>query len=52
MNQIRIDGNLQDWSQEVKSWLVQIYVVLAGHDMITGADKATPCRCKFKAPLI
>ena len=29
-----------------------IYVVLAGLDMITDADKATTCVYKFKAPLI
>ena len=25
------------------------YVVLAGHDMVTDAGRATTCRCKFKA---
>ena len=32
--------------------LLGFYVVLAGHDLITGADIATFCTCKFKAPLI
>ena len=32
--------------------LLSFYVVLAGNDMITGAEKATTCTCKFKAPLI
>ena len=32
--------------------LFNFCVVLAGHDMITGADIATFWTCKFKAPLI
>ena len=28
------------------------YVVLAGHDMVTDAGRATTCRRKFKAPLL
>ena len=29
-----------------------LYVVLVGHGLITDADKATTCMCKFKAPII
>ena len=32
--------------------LFNFYVVLAGLGLITDADKATTCICKFKAPLI
>ena len=32
--------------------LFKFYGVLAGHDIITAADMATTCTCKFKAPLI
>ena len=32
--------------------LLNFYVGLADHDIITSADIATTCTCKFKAPLI
>ena len=31
--------------------LLNFLLVLAGYDVITGADKATTCTCQFKAPL-
>ena len=30
--------------------LLSFYIVLAGNDTITGADKATTCTCQLKAP--
>ena len=30
--------------------LFNFYAVLAGHDMVTDASRATTCRHKFKAP--
>ena len=30
--------------------MYNFYVVLAGHDMVTDASRATTCRRKFKAP--
>ena len=30
--------------------MFNFYVVLAGHDIVTDTDRATACRCKFKAP--
>ena len=30
--------------------MFNFYVVLAGHDIVTDTDRATTCRCKFKAP--
>ena len=30
--------------------MINFYVVLAGHDMVTDAGRATTCRRKFKAP--
>ena len=30
--------------------MFNIYVVLASHDMVTDASRATKCRRKFKAP--
>ena len=32
--------------------LLNFFVVLAGHGVITGADKDTTCTCQFKAPII
>ena len=32
--------------------LLNFFLFLDGHDVITGADKATTCTCQFKAPLI
>ena len=32
--------------------LLNFFVVLAGHGVITGADKATTCTCQLKAPII
>ena len=29
--------------------MFNLYVDLVGHDMVTDADRATKCRCKFKA---
>ena len=32
--------------------LFKIYVLSAGYDINTDAERAITCRCKFKAPLI
>ena len=30
--------------------LSNFYVIMAGHDMVSNASRATTCRCKFNAP--
>ena len=45
-------GTLKTRSKNPSPDPFNFYVVLAGHDMVTDAGRATTCRHKFKAPLL
>ena len=49
---LKLSGFFKTRTKKSSPEMFNFHVVLAGFDMITDAERATTCTCKFKAPLI
>ena len=49
---LKLSGFCKTRTKKSSPEMFNFYVVLAGSDIITDAERATTCRCNFRAPLI
>ena len=49
---LKLSGFCKTRTKKSNPEMFNFYIVLAGFDIITDAERATTCTCNFKAPLI